>query len=77
MRTTVTFEDDVAAALERLRRARHAGISQVVNDLVRAGLTAERQTRQPFTQSTSEIGLRIDVTDVAEALEFLEGPDHR
>ena len=77
MRTTVTFEDDVAAALEQRRRERHAGISEVVNDLVRAGLTAERRTRQPYTQATSELGLRVDVTNVAEALEFLEGPDHR
>jgi hypothetical protein len=77
MRTTVTFEDDVAAALERLRRERNAGISEVVNDLVRAGLTASRRSRRPFVQSSRDLGLRVDVTDVAEALEQIEGPDHR
>ena len=71
MRTTVTFDDDVSAAIERLRRERAAGVSQVVNELVRAGLR-ERRTRAPFRQRTAKIGLRIDVTNVAEALEQLD-----
>jgi hypothetical protein len=77
MRTTITFEDDVAAALERLRREHDAGISEVVNELIRAGLTARAQPRRPFTQTTRSLGLKIDVTNVAEAIELLEGPEHR
>lgn len=77
MRTTITFEEDVAAALEQLRRERHAGISEVVNELIRAGLTARERSRRPFVQSTASLGLKVDVTNVAEALELIEGPDHR
>jgi hypothetical protein len=32
---------------------------------------------RPFRQRTADLGLRIDVTNVAEALEILEGPEHR
>lgn len=76
MRTTVTLEDDVAAAVDRLRRERSIGFSEAVNELIRAGLLA-KPPRRAFRQRSRAIGLRIDVTNVAEALETLEGPDHR
>ena len=72
MRTTVTLDDDVAAALERLRRERGLGLSEAVNELVRAGLT-QRAARTRFVQKSDRLGIRIDVTDVADALELLEG----
>jgi hypothetical protein len=76
MRTTITLDDDVAAALEQLRRDRSIGLSQAINELIRAGLTIKRH-RAPFRQPSQPIGLRIDVTNVAEALELLEGPATR
>jgi hypothetical protein len=76
MRTTVTFADDVAAAVERLRRERGIGTSEAVNELVRRGLAAGEK-RQPFRQRTHPLGLRIDVTDVADAIEELDGPAAR
>jgi hypothetical protein len=77
MRTTITFDDDVASAIERVKRERSVGVSEAVNELIRSGLAAADTRRRPFTQSTASLGLRIDVTNVAEALEILEGPDHR
>jgi metal-responsive CopG/Arc/MetJ family transcriptional regulator len=76
MRTTVTLDDDVAAAVEQMRRERSAGLSEVINQLIRAGLNAKRPV-QPFRQRTENIGIRVDVTNVAEALELLEGPTAR
>jgi hypothetical protein len=76
MRTTVTFEDDVAAALEQLRRERDIGVSEAVNELIRAGL-ATKAKQEPYRHRARKVGLRIDVTNVAEALELLEGPDYR
>jgi hypothetical protein len=76
MRTTVSLDDDVAAAIEQLRRDRSIGLSQAINELIRAGLTAKRP-RTPFRQPSQRIGLRVDVTNVAEALELLEGPTAR
>lgn len=40
MRTTLTLDDDVAAALARRRAERGTGLRQEVNDLLRAGLEA-------------------------------------
>jgi Arc/MetJ family transcription regulator len=76
MRTTVTLDDDVAAAVKRLRRRRSIGLSEAVNELARAGLT-RRATTTRFKQKSRSIGLRIDVTNVADALELIEGPSHR
>jgi hypothetical protein len=76
MRTTVTFDRDVAAAIERLRRGRSMGQSEAVNELIRAGLRTKAPPRE-FRQRSGALGLRIDVTNVAEALEQLEGPAAR
>jgi hypothetical protein len=73
MRTTVTLDDDAAAAVEALRRERGMGVSAAVNELVRRG-AARPVERPPFAQRTSEGHARIDVTDVAEVLDLLDGP---
>ena len=40
MRTTLTLDDDVAAALARRRAERGTGLRREVNELLRAGLSA-------------------------------------
>ncbi len=72
MRTTVTLDQDVAAAVRRLQREHGVGVSQAINGLVRAGLSVKRP-RAAFRQRSVEIGLRVDVTNVAEAIEVLDG----
>jgi hypothetical protein len=72
MRTTVEFDVDTAAAIEALRRERHVGVSEAVNELIRRGLTV-RAPDTAFRQRTRSLGLRIDVSNVAEALETLDG----
>jgi len=74
MRTTVTLDDDVAAAVERLRRERHFGLSEALNELARAGMT-RRPKRTAFRQQTHSLELRTDVSNVAEALELLDDGD--
>ena len=71
MRTTINLDPDVAAAAERLRREQHLGLSEAVNELARAGLRA-RHEHKPFRQRSQDIGVRVDVSNVAEALEILE-----
>ena len=72
----MNLDDDVAAAVERLRRERHLGVSEALNQLARAGLV--RKARPPqFVQRTADVGLMVDVTDVADALELLDGVEHR
>lgn len=67
MRTTV--ELDTAAAVEQLRREHGRGVSEAVDDLIRRGLTLEAVPRRPFRQRTRALGVRGDVSNVADALE--------
>lgn len=76
MRTTIQLDDDVLAAIDRLRQQRAIGLSEAVNDLIRMGLSVKPRSR-PFRQRSQSIGLRIDVANVADALEQLEGPTQR
>lgn len=72
----MSLDDDVAAAVEQLRRARKVGLSEAVNELVRAGLQAPVSDAR-FVQRTADMGTGIDVRNVAEALELAEGHAHR
>ena len=74
MRTTLRLDPEVAAAAERLRRERHIGLGEAVNELARAGLTL-KHTPTHFQQRTAGVGLKVDVTDVAETLELLDQYD--
>lgn len=76
MRTTVEFAADTAKAIEKLRKERGLGVSEAVNELIRRGMLRDGR-RKRFQQRTSPLGLRIDVSNVAEALEILEGPSAR
>jgi len=74
VRTTLTLADDVAAAVERLRRERSIGVSEAVNELVRAGLAAQEKPRAPFRQKSHDLGRGVDFDNIADTLETLDGP---
>lgn len=76
MRTTVSLDDDVAAAVQRMRAERNIGLSEAVNELARAGLSVPPQ-RTKFVQRTFPMAGRIDITNIGDALEHLEGISHR
>jgi Ribbon-helix-helix protein, copG family len=76
MRTTVDLDDDTAKAVEKLRRDRNIGTSEAVNHLIRQGLLP-REARAPFAQKTAKLGIRVDVSNVAQALEDLDGLEAR
>lgn len=68
MRTTLTLDDDVAAALARRRAERGTGLRHEVNELLRAGLAA---TSQP--PASSEEPYKLPTFDPGRALIM----DHR
>ncbi len=76
MRTTLTLADDVAAAVEKLRREQSIGLSDAVNELVRAGLT-KQEAAAPFRQKAHDLGRGIDFSNVADTIETLDGPAAR
>ncbi len=76
MRTTVDLDDDVAAAIDQLRRGASVGLSDAVNRLIRAGLLQTPRSHR-FRQRSAPLGLRVDASNVAEALETLDGAGGR
>jgi hypothetical protein len=76
MRTTIEFDADTTKAIEQLRRERGTGVSDVVNELIRRGLMAEAPTMR-YEPIRRELGLKIDVSNVADALDLLDGPESR
>jgi len=78
MRTTLTLDDDVAAALEQMRETRKASLKELVNQALREGLKQMRappKRGEPFHTQPAILGrLRIgSIDDVAEALSIAEG----
>ncbi|MEI2774738.1 MAG: ribbon-helix-helix protein, CopG family [Tetrasphaera sp.] len=73
MRTTVELDPDTAKAVERMRREEGKGVSEAVNELMRRGMLTEND-RPPFVQRTRSLGISIGVSNVADALDYLEGP---
>lgn len=71
VRTTVNLDPDVAAALSDLRQRRSLGLSAALNELARSGLS-QRQEVVHFRQRTADLGIRLDVSNIAEALEVVE-----
>ncbi len=74
VRTTVTLADDVAAEVERLRRDRGIGTSAAINELARAGMSRPAQDRA-FRQRGVLLGLRVDVSNIADVLDALDDDD--
>jgi hypothetical protein len=75
MRTTVDLDEDTAKAVDKLRN-QGFGMSEAVNELIRRGLLP-RSERPPFVQPTAALGVIVDVSNVADALDILEGPEAR
>lgn len=76
MRTTVEFDADTMRAVDELRRERGVGVSEAVNELLRRAILPKPE-RAPFRSIHRELGLTIDVSNIADALEVLEGPQAR
>lgn len=75
MRTTVTIAPDVASEVERLRREKGLGPSAAINHLARQGMARPDVTPGPYVHVSAPIGLRIDVSDIGEVLDALDGTE--
>jgi hypothetical protein len=78
MRTTLTIDDDVAAAIERLRRGRDASLKEVINEALRRGIkemgTPTKRRKRFRTRSVSLGTLQVPSLDnIAEVLAIAEG----
>jgi hypothetical protein len=78
----LTLEDDVAAALEQLRRARGTRFKVLVNEVLREGikqLRARPARRKHFQTESIDLGhpRLASIDNVAEALALVEGDAFR
>ena len=76
MRTTLTLDDDVAKAIETLRRESGASLKEIVNEAIRRGLEPpEQPSRKPFRTASASPGrcLIASVDDIADVLATIEG----
>jgi Ribbon-helix-helix protein, copG family len=82
MRTTLSIDDDVAATLQRLRRAGDKSLKELVNEALRQGLrelAAPAKPRKPFRTKSVSLGpcLIGDIVSISEAIAIAEGEGHR
>ena len=78
----MTLEDDVAAALERLRRTRNVSLKDLINEALRRGLkdmsNQSKRRERLRTRSVALGRLRIaGVDNIGEALAIAEGEAHK
>ena len=82
MRTTLTIDEDVAIALERVRERGSLSLKAAVNEALRRGLRAmDAEAEAPrggryVLPRWDSGGMRISVDHVEEALAWAEGEDH-
>ncbi|MDP2710501.1 MAG: hypothetical protein Q8O56_04725 [Solirubrobacteraceae bacterium] len=78
MRTTLTLDDDVAAAIARRRAERGTGLRSEINELLRAGLNAATEssgeTSGSYELPTFDPG-RAMVADPGALKELLDDED--
>jgi hypothetical protein len=77
MRTTLTLDDDVAAALERLRQSRVVSLKDLINEALRRGLrelNSRPKRRARFRTRSVALGrVRMgSIDNVAEAFAIAE-----
>lgn len=74
MRTTLSLDDDVAAAIRRRQAERGTGFKQEVNDLLRAGLAADPPEAQDWEPPSVSVG-RVLIADPRAWKDLLDDED--
>ena len=82
MRTTLTLDEDVAAKIKAEARKSGRSFRETVNDALRRGLSSAKtgSKREPFrvvTRDMGELADGLDLDNVAEVLDRVEGPVHK
>jgi hypothetical protein len=77
VRTTITMEEDVAAAIDRMRRAEARSLRDVINELLRLGLSLKERPMEDGPRFQTGVGdtgrpLLPNVDNVADVLDLIE-----
>ena len=80
MRTTLTIDDDVAFRLKKVQESEPSKpFKQIVNEILRRGLSGPTKTRRPFKIHPRDLGLRegLSYDNIEQLLDIAEGADRR
>jgi Arc/MetJ family transcription regulator len=81
VRTTLTLDDDVAAKIQAYCRRTGRSMKAAVNELLRLGLNAPRaaEPQAPYKVRARRLTARpgVNLDNIAELLEQVDGPDHK
>jgi predicted DNA-binding ribbon-helix-helix protein len=82
MRTTVTLDDDLQAAVQRIAKRRGVSFRDMLNTLIRNGLehTTRKPSLTPFRIVARDWGkpaMSVRLERTSELLDTLEGPARR
>jgi hypothetical protein len=83
LRTTVTLDDDVARALERIQAEERSTFRRVLNEAIREGLAARERrarqgSRQVRTTHARNLGPRLTSFDnTSELIAAIEGDTYK
>jgi hypothetical protein len=82
MRTTLTLDADVTAALKQLRKEQDCSFKELINDALRRGirdLNERKVSEQPYRTRVVDLGpSKIGSLDkISEALAIAEGEDFK
>ena len=81
VRTTLTLDEDVAERLKSVMKRSGWSFKETVNELLRLGLEAQPPPRRrpAFRVEARDLKLRpgLDLSNIGELLEQLEGPGSR
>ena len=78
----MTIDNDIAAILERRRRAEDKSLKELVNEALRRGLkelASPAKAREPFRTRTVSVGRILigNLDDISEVLAVAEREDYR
>lgn len=70
-RSAFSLDSDVAIEVQRLRREEGLGLSEAINTLIRRAMT-NLEPPEPYEHKTAPIGIKVDITNIADVLEVLD-----
>lgn len=71
MRTTVNLDDEVSAAIDRMRHDEGIGLSEALNRLAKQGLAAKSSSER-YVHRPVSLGVRVDITNIGDVLDLLD-----
>lgn len=73
MRTTISLDNDVLAAVQQLRQSEGMGLSEAVNTIARRGLGSGNHADFAFRSPSFDMHAKLDHTNIADVLDILDG----